>query len=137
MNCEFRKTSIVLVVLDSAGIGELPDASMYNDKGANTIGHVFDSMGESYLLPNMAKLGLYKILNTKNNLPDTNVVGCYGKMMTKSPAKDTTAGHWEMAGWKKAKTKTNKNKQENYVKKSQKNCKKTNRQKSCLFLVQL
>ena len=98
LNCEFGKTSIVLIVLDSAGIGELPDASAYNDRGANTIGHVFDSMGESYLLPNMARLGLYKILDTKNKLPDTDVVGCYGKMMTKSPAKDTTAGHWEMAG---------------------------------------
>ncbi|MDR1926442.1 MAG: phosphopentomutase [Endomicrobium sp.] len=89
---------IILVVLDSGGIGELPDASIYNDKGANTVGHIFDSMGESFSLPNMAKLGLYKILNTKNHLPSIDVLGCYGKMMMKSPAKDTIAGHWEMSG---------------------------------------
>jgi phosphopentomutase len=92
------KKRIVLIVIDSAGIGELPDAAVYSDKGVNTIGHIFDSMGESYSLPNLARLGLYKILNTKNKLPDTDVMGCYGKMMTKSPAKDTTAGHWEMSG---------------------------------------
>ncbi|MDR1417624.1 MAG: phosphopentomutase [Endomicrobium sp.] len=55
-------------------------------------------MGESYSLPNMAKLGLYKLIGTKNHLPNILVKGCYGKMMTKSPAKDTTAGRWEMAG---------------------------------------
>ncbi|MDR1474449.1 MAG: phosphopentomutase [Endomicrobium sp.] len=89
---------IILIVLDSLGIGELPDAAVYNDKGANTLGHIFDTLGQSYTLPNLAKLGLYKIVNTKNHLPNTEVVGCYGKMMTKSPAKDTTAGHWEMSG---------------------------------------
>jgi phosphopentomutase len=89
---------IILIVLDSVGIGELPDATAYNDKGANTLGHIFDAMGDSFFLPNLAKLGLYKIINTKNRLPEVEVVGCYGKMMTKSPAKDTTAGHWEMSG---------------------------------------
>ncbi|MDR1522398.1 MAG: phosphopentomutase [Endomicrobium sp.] len=92
------KKRVVLIVLDSAGIGELPDSAIYKDKGTNTIGHIFDFIGNSFSLPNMAKLGLYKIINTKNVLPDVFVEGCYGKMMTKSPAKDTTAGHWEMAG---------------------------------------
>jgi phosphopentomutase len=89
---------IILIVLDSVGVGELPDAAVYNDKGANTLGHIFDTLGQSYTLPNLAKLGLYKIIDTKNHLPNIEVVGCYGKMMTKSPAKDTTAGHWEMSG---------------------------------------
>ena len=89
---------IILIVLDSAGVGELPDAVSYNDRGANTIGHIFDLAGKSFSLPNMAKLGLYKILNERSSLPDADIAGCYGKMMTKSPAKDTTAGHWEMSG---------------------------------------
>jgi phosphopentomutase len=89
---------IILIVLDSVGVGELPDAAAYNDKGANTLGHIFNALGDSFFLPNLAKLGLYKIINTKNRLSEVEVIGCYGKMMTKSPAKDTTAGHWEMSG---------------------------------------
>ncbi|MDR0978044.1 MAG: phosphopentomutase [Endomicrobium sp.] len=89
---------IILIVLDSVGIGELPDAAKYKDKGADTLGHIFDALGHSFSLPNLAKLGLYKLINTKNHLPEAEIVGCYGKMMTKSPAKDTTAGHWEMSG---------------------------------------
>ncbi|MDR1433589.1 phosphopentomutase [Candidatus Endomicrobiellum devescovinae] len=89
---------IILIVLDSVGVGELPDAAAYNDKGANTLGHIFNALGDSFFLPNLAKLGLYKIINTKNRLPEVEVIGCYGKMMAKSPAKDTTAGHWEMSG---------------------------------------
>lgn len=46
----------------------------------------------------LAKLGFYKLINTQNNLHDILVEGCYGKMMIKSPAKDTPARHWEMAG---------------------------------------
>jgi phosphopentomutase len=89
---------IVLIVLDSAGVGELPDAVFYNDAGANTIGHIFDKAEKSFSLPNMAKLGLYKLLDGRDFLPRVDIVGCYGKMMTKSSAKDTMAGHWEMAG---------------------------------------
>jgi phosphopentomutase len=84
--------------LDSVGVGELPDAAAYNDKVANTLGHIFNALGDSFFLPNLANLGLYKIINTKNRLPEVEVIGCYGKMMTESPAKDTTAGHWEMSG---------------------------------------
>jgi phosphopentomutase len=90
---------IVLIVLDSAGVGELPDAISYNDAGADTIGHIFDKSEKSFSLPNMAKLGLYKLLDRRDFLPCAEgIVGCYGKMMTKSPAKDTMAGHWEMSG---------------------------------------
>ncbi|MDR2252040.1 MAG: phosphopentomutase, partial [Endomicrobium sp.] len=76
---------IILIVLDSVGVGELPDAAAYNDKGANTLGHIFNALGYSFFLPNLAKLGLYKIINTKNYLSEVEVIGCYGKMMTKSP----------------------------------------------------
>ncbi|MDR3195705.1 MAG: phosphopentomutase [Endomicrobium sp.] len=89
---------IILIVLDSVGVGELPDAAAYNDKRADTLGHIFDALGDSFSLPNLAKLGLYKLINTKNRVPEVEVVGCYGKIMTKSFAKDTTAGHWEMSG---------------------------------------
>jgi phosphopentomutase len=89
---------IVLIVLDGVGVGELPDANIYNDKDSNTVGHILNLMGESFFLPNMAKLGFYKILDKKTSSFETGIVGCYGKMITKSPAKDTTAGHWEISG---------------------------------------
>jgi len=86
---------VILVVLDSAGVGELCDAECYNDKGTNTIGHILDFEGKDFCLPNLAMLGLYNILERPS---PRAVVGCWGKMATKSPAKDTTAGHWEIAG---------------------------------------
>ena len=89
---------IILIVLDSAGVGALPDADRYGDEGADTIGHILDEMGSSFTLPNLGKLGLYKILNRKTDIDDSMIAGCYGRMVTKSPAKDTTAGHWEMTG---------------------------------------
>ncbi|MDR0822950.1 MAG: phosphopentomutase [Endomicrobium sp.] len=89
---------IILIVLDSVGIGALPDAGKYNDLGTNTIKHCLDFMGMDFILPNMAKLGLYKLLG-ENKIADKDIIGSYGKMMTKAPAKDTTAGHWEMAGY--------------------------------------
>ncbi|MDR1195958.1 MAG: phosphopentomutase [Endomicrobium sp.] len=89
---------IILIVLDSAGVGALPDAAVYGDEGSNTIGHILDKAENGFSLPNLEKLGLYKILERKTNLPDCEITGCYGKMATKSPAKDTTAGHWELAG---------------------------------------
>ncbi|AKL97635.1 phosphopentomutase [Endomicrobium proavitum] len=90
---------IILIVLDSAGVGALPDAAQYNDAGTNTIGHILDVMGADFSLPYLEKLGLYKILG-RNSLNGKNkfISGCYGKMATKSPAKDTTAGHWELSG---------------------------------------
>ncbi|MDR2426153.1 MAG: phosphopentomutase [Endomicrobium sp.] len=89
---------IILIVLDSAGVGALADAAEYGDDGADTIGHIIDKVGNGFHLPNLEKLGLYKILERKTNCQNLDIIGCYGKMITKSPAKDTTAGHWEMAG---------------------------------------
>jgi phosphopentomutase len=90
---------VILVVLDSVGAGALPDAHKYNDEGANTIGHIFEVMGKTFSLPNLEKLGLRKILNEMQlSVCEKEIEGCYAKMETKSPAKDTTAGHWEMAG---------------------------------------
>ncbi len=89
---------IVLIVLDSLGVGELPDAAKYNDVGANTLKHIFESMDEDFTLENLAKLGLYNIVASPYDYKPENVIGCYGKMATLSPAKDTTAGHWELSG---------------------------------------
>ena len=89
---------VILIVLDSVGVGELPDADKYNDKGANTLGHIFEQMGEDFVLENMGKLGLYNIVPSPYGYKPKEVIGCYGKMATLSPAKDTTAGHWELSG---------------------------------------
>ena len=88
---------ITVVVLDSLGVGELPDAAMYGDVGSNTLANIARAVG-GVNLPNMANLGLGNIIDiagvNKANTPQ----GCFGKMNEKSPGKDTTTGHWELAG---------------------------------------
>lgn len=86
---------IVLIVLDSAGIGEMPDAADYGDAGAHTLGHALGF--RNVQIPNMQKLGLANIAR----LPITPVEqpsGIFGKAATASRGKDTTTGHWEMSG---------------------------------------
>ncbi|MDR2772847.1 MAG: phosphopentomutase [Elusimicrobiota bacterium] len=89
---------IFLIVLDSVGAGEMPDADKYGDKGANTLGHILEAKGSGFSLPNMEKLGLHHLLNLNSSLKQSDLLGNYGKMASLSPAKDTTAGHWEMTG---------------------------------------
>ena len=89
---------VILVVLDSVGVGELPDSAKYNDYGANTLKHIFEQMEEDFVLENMGKLGLYNIIPHPYGYKPKDIIVCYGKMATLSPAKDTTAGHWELAG---------------------------------------
>ncbi len=88
---------IILIVLDSAGIGALPDAEKYNDAGANTIGNIAKSV-KDFNLPNLAKLGLYNLLPTSDFRLPTDLTGCYGKMSEASNGKDTPIGHWEITG---------------------------------------
>lgn len=88
----------ILVVLDSAGIGELPDAEKYGDKGADTLGHVIESSGSDFVLPNLAFLGLYNLFHKKYLKSAVELIGSYGKMECASLGKDTTVGHWEIAG---------------------------------------
>lgn len=85
----------IVIILDSAGIGAMPDAPQFGDEGANTLKHIMEAMGENYYLPNMAKLGLYNLLSLHGK---ENIVGSFGKLSCASPAKDTTAGHWELSG---------------------------------------
>jgi len=91
---------IILMVLDSAGIGALPDASHYNDEGANTLLHIQAAV-PSMRLPNLNRLGLCRIeggaaLDSGNAAPTP--IGAYGRLAAQSAGKDTTTGHWEMAG---------------------------------------
>jgi phosphopentomutase len=87
---------IVLMVLDSAGIGEMPDAAQWGDAGADTLGHILES--RRVVLPNLQNLGLGNIRPLKDLPALAEPVGSYGKCTLKSNGKDTTTGHWEMAG---------------------------------------
>lgn len=87
---------IVLMVLDSAGIGEMPDAESWGDKGADTLGNILKS--RKVELPNLQKMGLGNIRPLENLPAIQNPVGSFGKCTLKSNGKDTTTGHWEMAG---------------------------------------
>lgn len=88
---------VILVVLDSVGVGELPDAAKYGDVGSNTLGHTVKATG--LRLPNMEKMGLGFI--EQSFLPKHDqATGLTARMKEASPGKDTTTGHWEMAGVK-------------------------------------
>jgi phosphopentomutase len=87
---------IIWIVLDSVGIGALPDAADYDDTGRNTLGHIAKS--RLLALPNLVRLGLANIAPLDHLTPPASPEGCYGKGATHSPGKDTTTGHWEMAG---------------------------------------
>ncbi len=89
-------TRILWIVLDSAGIGELTDAADYGDVGRNTLGHIAES--RPLKLPTLVKLGLANIAPLKHLPPATTPLAAFGKGATHSPGKDTTTGHWEMAG---------------------------------------
>lgn len=89
-----------VIVLDSVGVGALPDAEKFGDKGAHTLNHTLEKA--PVLLPNLARLGLGK-LPTVTTSPDTipadvDVAGAYGRMREVSPGKDTSTGHWEFMG---------------------------------------
>ncbi|MGC2465422.1 MAG: phosphopentomutase [Candidatus Acidiferrum sp.] len=87
---------VIWIVLDSVGIGELPDAADYGDVGRNTLGHIAES--RPLALPNLVRLGLANIASLAHLPPAASPIGAYGKGATRSPGKDTTTGHWEMAG---------------------------------------
>jgi len=88
---------VLLIVLDSVGIGALPDAEEYGDKGANTLVNTAEEIG-GFNLPNLEKLGLGKIADIKGIDSNIKAEGVYTKMKEKSIGKDTTTGHWELAG---------------------------------------
>lgn len=88
---------VILIVLDSAGAGFLPDAPLFGDEGADTLGHIIEKRG--LYSPNMDRLGLRNIAGTGFFNPARTLSGSFGKAAETTHAKDTTCGHWEMAGF--------------------------------------
>ena len=92
---------IEIVVLDSFGVGELPDADKYGDVGANTLGHIYELAKPK--LTNMKKLGLYNIDGLTIPEKEENPIGNYGKAQEKCAGKNSPVGHWEISGFVKEK----------------------------------
>ena len=92
-----RYKRIFLVVLDSLGIGALPDAAQYDDLGADTLGHISASV-ETLRLPNLQKLGLSNLHPLRQLPPAAAPLGCFMRLGEASNSKDTMTGHWEMMG---------------------------------------
>ncbi|MBM2841625.1 MAG: deoB [Bacteroidetes bacterium] len=90
-------SKIVLIVLDGVGIGELPDARVYGDKGSNTLVNVANAVG-GLNVPNLASLGLGNIESISGVAPARSPRGSFGRMAEVSKGKDSTTGHWEIAG---------------------------------------
>ncbi len=87
---------VIWIVLDSVGIGEMPDAEAYGDKGSDTLGNI--ARQRALKLPNLSRLGLANIRPLTGLVPAAEPAGSFGKCTLASPGKDTTTGHWEMAG---------------------------------------
>jgi phosphopentomutase len=87
---------VVLIVLDGAGIGAMPDAPEWGDAGSDTFGHILES--REVRLPNLQRIGLGNIRPLKGVPPALEPRGSYGRCALRSNGKDTTTGHWEMAG---------------------------------------
>lgn len=92
-----RFKRIFTIVLDSMGIGAMPDSAKFNDAGADTLGHISQSV-EIFDIPNLRKLGLANLKELKQVSPVDKPLGYYMAMNEKSNGKDTMTGHWEMMG---------------------------------------
>jgi phosphopentomutase len=90
----------IVIVLDGVGCGELPDADDYGDRGSNTLGNLSRSFADGLSLPRLASLGLGRILELRGVVPCEGSAcrGSFGRCAEVSPGKDSTTGHWEMAG---------------------------------------
>ena len=92
-----KNSRVILIILDSVGIGALPDAALYKDEGSNTLLHIAQTKGELNL-PNLQNLGLGNITSLERMNPIEKPQACYGKLAEISSGKDTTTGHWELMG---------------------------------------
>ncbi len=88
---------VVLIVLDSVGAGELPDAADYGDEGSNTLKNIYRH-AENFSLPNLEKLGILNIDGFEDLKSSDSYLGSVAKCGQKSKGKDTTTGHWEISG---------------------------------------
>lgn len=98
-------SKVILVITDSLGVGALPDAELYGDAGADTFGHILTeyekNLGRPLNIPNLRALGMGNIEGVADGkLAVEKPIGCFGKMAELSAGKDTTTGHWEIAGIK-------------------------------------
>jgi phosphopentomutase len=89
----------IILVLDGVGAGELPDAANYGDEGSNTLANIAQAVG-GLNLPNLQKMGLGNITSIKNVSPNPRPTAAFGKMQEVALDKDSTSGHWELAGLK-------------------------------------
>jgi phosphopentomutase len=89
-------TRAIVIVLDSAGIGALPDARNYGDEGSNTLGHIAAAV--ALHVPELASLGLSMLVTLPGRIGSTVPRGAYGRMAERSPGKDSVTGHWELMG---------------------------------------
>ena len=88
---------VVLIVLDSVGCGDAPDAAEYGDAGANTLANIANAVGGLHL-PHLGRLGLGNLARITGVEPVVSASGAYGRLTEVSSGKDTTTGHWELSG---------------------------------------
>lgn len=88
---------IVIIVLDSAGVGELPDAAQYGDEGSSTLPHTASAVGGLHV-PALERLGLGRIVPIAGVEPLPRPEAAFGRLAERSPGKDSTTGHWELMG---------------------------------------
>lgn len=88
--------TVTVIVLDSVGLGSLPDAAAFGDEGAHTLDHALERTRTS--LPNLARLGLGNVPGVRCVPAVPRPAGAFGRMLERSPGKDTTTGHWEFMG---------------------------------------
>jgi phosphopentomutase len=88
---------VVLIVLDSVGCGDAPDAAQFSDAGSNTLGNISRAV-HGLNLPNLGSLGLGNLTDIEGVPPTSAASGAYGRLTEVSAGKDTTTGHWELAG---------------------------------------
>src|SRR5919106_1177073 len=88
---------VFLTVLDSVGVGELPDADSYGDRGSDTVGNIARTVGLN--VPTLRSLGLGRVANVPNtDQADAMPMAAFGRMSEASPGKDSVTGHWELMG---------------------------------------
>lgn len=90
---------VFVIVLDSLGIGAMPDSEKFGDSGVDTFGHIADTV-KTMEIPNLKKLGMLNLHPIKNMIPEEHPIGRYMRMAEQSNGKDTMTGHWEMMGLK-------------------------------------
>ncbi len=91
-----RYKRVFLIVIDSLGIGAMPDADQYGDHGADTLGHIAEKAG--LCIPNLQKLGIANLRPLQGLAPQAQTLGCRMRLEETSMGKDTMTGHWEMMG---------------------------------------